>query len=251
MDWCRAAEVEPMFAVNLGTRAGDAARNLVEYCNHPGGTYWSDLRRAARLGEAARGQVLVPRQRDGWSLADGVQDRDRNTAAWRKEAAKMMRWIDPTIELAACGSSARNMPTYGDWEDEVLEHTFDQADYISLHTYLNNYTEDTAAFLASPDLMDNFIDEVVAIADAVAARQRSTKRMMLSFDEWNVWYRTRRKPGRSGQGGMADRAADPGGDLHTWRMRWPSAALAFRCSITPTASRRPASRSSSTPSRRS
>src|SRR5262249_6451342 len=46
MDWCKAAEVEPMLAVNLGTRDGDAARNLVEYCNHPGGTYWSDLRRS-------------------------------------------------------------------------------------------------------------------------------------------------------------------------------------------------------------
>jgi alpha-N-arabinofuranosidase len=40
--------------------------------------------------------------------------------------------------------------------------------------------------------MDNFIEEVVAIADAVAARRRSPKRIMLSFDEWNVWYRTRR-----------------------------------------------------------
>ena len=33
---------------------------------------------------------------------------------------------------------------------------------------------------------------MTAIADAVAARRRSAKRIMLSFDEWNVWYRTRR-----------------------------------------------------------
>src|SRR5262245_56412990 len=46
MQWCAHAAVEPMLAVNLGTRGGDAARNLVEYCNHPGGTAWSDLRRA-------------------------------------------------------------------------------------------------------------------------------------------------------------------------------------------------------------
>ena len=109
-----------------------------------------------------------------------------------KEAAKMMRWIDPSIELTACGSSSRNMPSYGRWEDEVLEHTFEHVDYISLHTYLNDYADDTSAFLASPDLMDSFIDEVVAVADAVAARRRSPKRMMLCFDEWNVWYRTRR-----------------------------------------------------------
>ncbi len=105
----------------------------------------------------------------------------------------MMRWIDPSIELAACGSSGRSMPTFGAWEDTVLEHTFDDVEFISLHTYLNNYAGDTAAFLASADLMDSFIDEVVAIADAVAARRRSGKRVMLSFDEWNVWYRTRRR----------------------------------------------------------
>ena len=81
----------------------------------------------------------------------------------------MMKWIDPSIELAACGSSGRNMPTFGAWEDTVLEHTFDHVEYISLHTYLNNYADDTPAFLASPDLMDGFIEEVVAIADAVAA----------------------------------------------------------------------------------
>src|ERR687897_1865900 len=84
------------------------------------------------------------------------------------------------------------MATFGSWEDTVLQHTFDHVEYISLHTYLNNYDGDTPAFLASCDLMDNFIDEVVAIADAVAARRRSAKRIMLSFDEWNVWYRTRR-----------------------------------------------------------
>jgi alpha-L-arabinofuranosidase len=69
---------------------------------------------------------------------------------------------------------------------------FDHVEFISLHTYINNFADDTAAFLASPDLMDSFIDEVVAIADGVAARRRSAKRIMLSFDEWNVWYRTRR-----------------------------------------------------------
>jgi alpha-N-arabinofuranosidase len=42
-------------------------------------------------------------------------------------------------------------------------------------------------------MMDSFIDEVVAIADGVAARHHSQKRIMLSFDEWNVWYRTRRR----------------------------------------------------------
>ncbi len=191
IDWCKASDIEPMLAVNLGTRAGDAARNLVEYCNHPGGTYWSDLRREHGWEQ--------PHGVRFWCLGnemDGPWQMEYKTATQyglvAKEAAKMMRWIDPSIELAACGSSGRNMPTYGRWEDEVLEHTFEHVEYISLHTYLNDYAKDTPALLASPDIMDNFIDEVVAIADGVAARRRSDKRIMLSFDEWNVWYRTRR-----------------------------------------------------------
>ena len=127
------------------------------------------------------------------------------------------------------------MPTFGAWEDTVLEHTFDHVEYISLHTYLNNYAGDTPAFLASSDLMDSFIEEVVAIADAVAARRRSAKRIMLSFDEWNVWYRTRRSRARP--------ACSPAGRWRrrswrrstTSRMRWPSAACASRCSTTPIA----------------
>ncbi|NLN46608.1 MAG: alpha-N-arabinofuranosidase, partial [Clostridiaceae bacterium] len=44
IDWARKAGTEPMMAVNLGTRGPDAARQLVEYCNHPGGTRLSDMR---------------------------------------------------------------------------------------------------------------------------------------------------------------------------------------------------------------
>lgn len=191
IDWCRAAAIEPMLAVNLGTRGADAARNLVEYCNHPGGTALSDLRRKHGWKQ--------PHDVKFWCLGnemDGPWQMEAKTAQEygrvAVEAAKMMRWIDKTVELAACGSSGRNMPTYGAWEQTVLEHTFDHVEFISLHTYLNNYAGDTPALLAACDLMDEFIDEVVAIADAVAAKRRSSKRIMLSFDEWNVWYRTRR-----------------------------------------------------------
>ena len=74
----------------------------------------------------------------------------------------------------------------------VTTPAFDQVDWISLHTYLNNWKDNTPALLASADLIDGFIEGVIAVADATAARRRSSKRIMLSFDEWNVWYRTRR-----------------------------------------------------------
>src|SRR6266478_2060414 len=165
IDWCRAADTEPMLAVNLGTRGADAARNMVEYCNHPAGTTLSDLRRKHGWEK--------PHDVKFWCLGnemDGPWQMEAKTATEygriAHEAAKMMKWVDRTLELAACGSSGRRMPTFGQWEQTVLEHTFDHVEFISLHTYLNNYAGDTAAFLASSDLMDSFIDEVVAIADA-------------------------------------------------------------------------------------
>ena len=42
--WCRWMEIEPMMAVNLGTLGPREAAELVEYCNFPGGTHWSDAR---------------------------------------------------------------------------------------------------------------------------------------------------------------------------------------------------------------
>ena len=43
--WCRKAGTEPMLAVNLGSKGFTEALAMLEYCNHPGGSYWSDLRR--------------------------------------------------------------------------------------------------------------------------------------------------------------------------------------------------------------
>ena len=195
VDWCRSAGTEPMLAVNLGTRGPDEARRLLEYCNFPSGTALSSLRQEHGW-EKPHGIKFwcLGNEMDGsWQMGSKTPQEYGRIAC---ESAKMMRLIEPTIELAACGSSGRTMNTFGEWERVVLEHTFEVVDFISLHTYLNDYAGDTGALLASPDLMDSFIEEVVAIADAVAAGKRSDKRIMLSFDEWNVWYRTRRRDTR-------------------------------------------------------
>ena len=184
--WCKKIHAEPMLAVNLGTRGPEAARNLVEYCNYPGGTYWSDQRKSHGYPEPHKVKL--------WCLGnemDGPWQMCRKTAAEYGriacETAKLMKWTDPSIELAVCGSSARWVPTFPAWESEVLEHCFDHVEYVSVHTYLDNPSSDTPEYLAKPDLMGQFIDEVVATCDYVAAKRRSTKRIQLSFDEWNVW----------------------------------------------------------------
>jgi alpha-N-arabinofuranosidase len=46
MAWCAALGTAPMLAVNLGTGGAAGAKALVKYCNFPGGSAWSDRRRA-------------------------------------------------------------------------------------------------------------------------------------------------------------------------------------------------------------
>ena len=188
--WTTAAEVEPMLAVNLGTRGIDAARALVEYCNHPGGSARSDLR-AANGSPVAFGIPV-------WCLGNEVdgpwQIGQKNAAEYGRlaaEAGKAMKLVDPSIELVACGSSSRSMPTFAAWEATVLEQCYEIVDYISLHAYYEPAGDDTDSFLASSTDMQSFISSVSATCDHVRAKLRSDKQIDLSFDEWNVWYRSR------------------------------------------------------------
>lgn len=99
-----------------------------------------------------------------------------------------MKWVDPSIELVACGSSSRDMPTFGDWELSMLDECYENVDYVSLHRYYGNQNNDTPSFLAQAMDMDAFIRTVTAICDAIGGKKRSKKTLNLSFDEWNVWY---------------------------------------------------------------
>ncbi|MFC8661708.1 alpha-N-arabinofuranosidase [Streptomyces sp. NPDC057199] len=190
LTWAKQLGLDPMMAVNLGTRGIDAARALVEYCNQPGGTAWSDLR--------IKHGVPEPHDVKLWCLGnemDGPWQTGHKTATeygrLAAETGKAMRQVDPSIELVACGSSNAGMPTFGTWEREVLEQTYDEVDYLSLHAYYEELDGDRASFLASGAHMDQYIRDVVATADHVRATRRAKKHIRLSFDEWNVWYAAR------------------------------------------------------------
>jgi alpha-N-arabinofuranosidase len=104
------------------------------------------------------------------------------------ETAKAIKLFDPSLELVACGSSNSRMPSFPQWEATVLEHCYDSVDYLSLHNYYKNHEDDLETFLGASVEMDSFIDSVIATCDFAKAKKRSKKRMMLSFDEWNVWF---------------------------------------------------------------
>ncbi|MBO1005122.1 arabinosylfuranosidase ArfA [Pseudogracilibacillus auburnensis] len=198
VDWAKLVNADVNMAVNLGTRGIDAARNLVEYCNHPSGTYYSDLRVSHGYKD--------PHNIKTWCLGnemDGPWQIGHKTAVeygrLAQEAAKVMKLVDPSIELVACGSSSRQMPTFADWEATVLDHTYEHVEFISLHQYYGNRDNDIANYLARSVEMDDFIKSVISIADYIKAKKHSKKTINLAFDEWNVWYHSN----------DADRKMDP------------------------------------------
>ena len=187
LQWCERLDTQAMLGVNLGTGTPQSACDLLEYVNGTLPTYYANLRRAN--GHYAPYDVrlwCLGNEMDGpWQICGKAAEEYARVAC---ETAKMMKWLDPSIELVACGSSYRSMPTFGDWERTVLKHCFPHIDYLSLHQYYQNNEDDLPSFLARSVEMDAFIREVADISRAEKARRNSEHNVFLSFDEWNVWY---------------------------------------------------------------
>ncbi|WP_214414633.1 arabinosylfuranosidase ArfA [Sphaerisporangium fuscum] len=190
MRWAAKAGVEPMMAVNLGTRGIQEALDLLEYCNIPSGTRLSDMRvkNGAPDPYGIRMWCLGNEMDGPWQTGHKTAREYGRLAA---ETARAMRMVDPGLELVACGSSGSAMPTFGAWEAEVLAETYDLVDFISCHAYYEEKDGDLGSFLACSTDMEHFIASVVATADHVGAKLKSRKKINLSFDEWNIWYLSR------------------------------------------------------------
>jgi alpha-N-arabinofuranosidase len=194
VDWCRVVGSEPLLGMNFGTGTAEMAVAYVEYCNLERGTKWSDLRRSHGYEKPHNVRYwCLGNEMDGpWQIGR-MQSREYGRKA--RDAAQQMRVIDPALQLIACGSSGTAMPQYLVWDREVLEECYDMVDGISLHAYYGNTApltgNSTARYLAMNLDMDRQIREVSAVCDYVQGLRRSRKRLWLSFDEWNVWYRAR------------------------------------------------------------
>jgi len=185
-DYAKSVGSEVMYAVNMGTGTPQDAGYIIEYTNFPGGTYYSDLRIKNGHKEPHNIKLwCVGNEMDGpWQICH-LDAHDYGKKAL--ETSKIMKWVDPSIELCVCGSATSALPTYPEWDRIVLEYVYDKVDYISLHRYYENLG-DELDFLASYKEMDDFIHTVASTADYVKALKRSKKTMMLSFDEWNIWH---------------------------------------------------------------
>ncbi len=186
-EWAKRANTDIMMAVNLGTRGADEARNLVEYCNSTTDTFYANKRRENGFEEPFGIKVwCLGNEMDGpWQICAKTPVEYARLAT---EASKVMKMVDDSIETVACGSSMASMKTFGEWELTVLREAYDTIDYLSLHSYFGNGSEDTRRYLAQSMDMDDFIKKVIGFCDQVKEEKKSDKTINLSFDEWNVWF---------------------------------------------------------------
>ena len=206
VEWCRLVGTEPLLATNLGTGTPETSAALVEYCNVEKGTRWSDLRREHGYDRPHEVKAwCLGNEMDGWWQIGHMPAREYGRKA--RDAARQIRAIDPSTELIACGSSGPFMPTYLEWDRETLEECYAEVDGLSLHRYYGNTPGETGGdssrFLALNLDMDMQILETIAVCDYVRGLLKSPKRLWLSFDEWNVWYRARSGDAVNGRGTFA------------------------------------------------
>lgn len=179
---------QPYIPVNLGTGTLDDARNWVEYCNSDTGTYYADLR--AKNGRVKPYKVKywgLGNEMDGWWQM-GAKNAD-DYGKYALEAAKLMKWVDPNIKLTVCGLSFWSSGT-ADWNRTVLNYLKGYADYISLHFYFGDRTNNYLEYMASMKEPENEIKQTEGIINETIFKHKIDKPIYIAFDEYNVWYRT-------------------------------------------------------------
>ena len=190
LTWAEKVGTEPLYTVNMGTGNMQDAMDIVEYTNFEGGSYWSDLRK--KNGHEKPYGVKT------WYLGNEM-DGPWQLGSWEKnpvgygtlcnETSKAMKWIDASIKTGVCGSSASFMDHYPEWDEKVLDMCYDAVDYLSIHHYHSAQPGDIRSLLGGSEYYEDFINTETAMCDFVAAKHRSPKKIMLSFDEYGSMIR--------------------------------------------------------------
>ncbi len=190
LQWAEKVNSSAIYTVNLGTGTLQDAMDCVEYTNHEGGTYWSDLRR--KNGHEKPYGVKT------WCLGNEM-DGHWQLGSWEKnpvgygnlchEASKAMKWIDESIETVACASSASFMDHYPEWEEKVMDQCYDTVDYLALHHYHSAKPGDILSLLGGSLYYEDFINTETAMLDYIQAKHRSPRKVNISFDEYGAFER--------------------------------------------------------------
>jgi alpha-N-arabinofuranosidase len=186
-DWAKKADTQVMYAINLGTRGPENARDVVEYANHKGGSKFSDMRIRNGAKEPFGIKLwCLGNEMDGpWQVASWDKD-PRGYGILANETSKAMKWVDGSIETAVCVSSSPDLLHYPDWDLQVLKECYNAVDYISMNHYQSAEIGNYAQFMAASRYFEDYIRTEIGLCDYVQTLLRSPKVMKLSLDEYGV-----------------------------------------------------------------
>ena len=191
LDYTNMLGTEPYFCANMGTGTWVEAQQWVEYCNVAEGTAMTKLRQQNGRKDPWKVRYWgLGNEMDGpWQMGHKTAD---DYGKFALEAAKLMKWTDPSIKLVATGSSNFNPNAdWVGWNRTVLEHLRDHIEYLSLHRYVGNPKNDYYEFVASSlDLIDK-TKTAEGLIRAALSGMPNKKQIYIAWDEWNVWYRAR------------------------------------------------------------
>jgi alpha-N-arabinofuranosidase len=185
--FCRAIGADPYFVVNCGDGDLREARDWVEYCNGTSDTTLVRLRAEHGYPEPHGIRYWgIGNEVDGhWQI--GAKTASEYARAYH-ELAKVMRWTDPSIRLVASLTS--------DWNGDIVERAHalveeagDFIDYASIHWYVGDKEGDSAAYLATSELVEARLAAYEGLMRGLTLGRHRRAPIPLAVDEWNVWYR--------------------------------------------------------------
>jgi alpha-N-arabinofuranosidase len=114
-----------------------------------------------------------------------------------REAAKMMRRVDPSIEVVASCIGRDKMyqasATDYDWNSRLLKEAGDHIDWVAIHGYwdrLNRIHPDRISPYDSCIFFSNRIEERILLVKHLLGALDMLGRVKIAFDEWNLrcWH---------------------------------------------------------------
>ena len=206
LGWAEKTGAEPIYTVNLATGTLQDAVDCVEYTNHPGGTWWSDLRKQNGRPEPYNVRLwCLGNEMDGPWQVGSYERNPRDYGILAHETSKAMKFADPRIETIACVSSSPFLNHYPDWDLQALTECYETVDYISLHHYHSAPPDLPEALLAGYQAFEDYIRTEIALCDFLRTKLRVNKTMMLALDEYAASFRPRGEA-HLGRGGRQNAA---------------------------------------------
>ncbi|MGF7140661.1 alpha-N-arabinofuranosidase [Roseimarinus sediminis] len=193
MQFAREIGTEPYFSVNMGTGTIEEAQQWVEYCNVAEGPYYAELRKQHGFAEPWNIKYWsLGNEMDGFWQMGHLNAEDYAKKA--REAAKLMKLTSPDIKLIAAGSSNyRPDADPNEWNATILAELRDVVDYLALHMYVGNPSDDYYNYLSTPLVLE---ERTKVVKGLIAREMENADRgdrepIYIAWDEYNSWYRAR------------------------------------------------------------